>query len=244
MWQLQGFGKPHYTNISFLFPTDPPNIPVLNETGSYWRTFDVLTEWDGQQLCIRFEGVDSAFHLWVNGQEVGYSQGSRNASEFDITPFVNSSSTNSLAVRVYKFCDGSYLEDQDQWWLSGIFRDVVLIPFQRQSIIDYTVVTELADSLNTALLKTSIEVQGDHGRFEIKLYDASNQLLGQASGPSTDTLALSLQEPRLWSAEDPYLYRLLIPLSVDWPVRKLACGKLRDRDQILSSMASQSCSMG
>jgi len=122
MWQLQGFGRgPQYTNLLFPIPVDPPNVPFTeNETGSYVRKFNVPPELKENQIRLRFEGVDSSFHVWVNGSEVGYSQGSRNPDEFDITSFVDLEGENTLAVRVYQFCDGTYIEDQDQWWLNGM----------------------------------------------------------------------------------------------------------------------------
>jgi beta-galactosidase len=123
MWQLQGFGNgPQYTNVNYPFPVDPPNVSFTeNETGSYVKTFEIPQDLKSGQIRLRFEGVDSAFHVWVNGKEVGYSQGSRNPDEFDITSTVNKDGQNTLAVRVYQFCDGSYIEDQDQWKrLSGM----------------------------------------------------------------------------------------------------------------------------
>jgi beta-galactosidase len=119
-WQLQGHGRPQYTNVIYPFPVNPPQVPTENPTGSYRRNFHVPSNWDStSQLRLRFEGVDSAFHVWVNGISVGYSQGSRNPAEFDITAIVHRASLNTLFVRVYQWCDGSYIEGQDQWWLSG-----------------------------------------------------------------------------------------------------------------------------
>ncbi|KIM93160.1 hypothetical protein OIDMADRAFT_138408 [Oidiodendron maius Zn] len=211
MWQLQGYGKPHYTNVDYPFPVDPPNVPSMNETGSYWRQFDVPSKWQGQQIRIRFEGVDSSFHLWINGENVGYSQGSRNPSEFDITPFVNVGvdAVNTIAVRVYKFCDGSYIEDQDQWWLSGIFRDVYLVPFLQNSIVDYSVVTELDDTYQSANLKVTVEIQGQHGCLHVKLLGQKGEYIKEGEGNSTDIISLPVK-PHLWSAEEPYLYNLVI----------------------------------
>lgn len=121
-WQLQGYGKPHYTNVIYPFPVCPPFVPTENPTGTYRRTFTVPSGWDANsQLRLRFDGVDSAFHVWVNGVEIGYSQGSRNPAEFDVTNTVKRGVANDLVVQVYQWCDGSYIEDQDQWWLSGIF---------------------------------------------------------------------------------------------------------------------------
>ncbi len=120
-WQLQGHGRPQYTNVIFPFPVCPPHVPTENPTGTYRRKFSVPSAWeDYSQLRIRFDGVDSSFHVWINGSPVGYHQGSRNASEFDITSFVKRHAINEVFVRVYQWCDGSYIEDQDQWWLSGM----------------------------------------------------------------------------------------------------------------------------
>lgn len=119
-WQLQGYGHPHYTNVIYPFPVCPPYVPTENPTGSYRRTFHVPCGWArDSQLRLRLDGVDSAYHVWVNGQEVGYAQGSRNAAEYDISSTVKRGQENEVFVRVYQWSDGSYIEDQDQWWLSG-----------------------------------------------------------------------------------------------------------------------------
>lgn len=122
-WQLQGYGRPHYTNVQYPFPSCPPHIPTENPTGTYRRFFAVPSDWDRtSQLRLRFDGVDSAYHVWLNGTFVGYSQGSRNAAEFDVTNVARSGQDqeNELVVRVYQWCEASYIEDQDQWWLSGM----------------------------------------------------------------------------------------------------------------------------
>jgi beta-galactosidase len=122
-WQLQGYGSPQYTNVPYPFPVCPPYVPSENPSGTYRRKFVVPRTWDDHlQLRLRFDGVDSAFHVWVNGVEIGYSQGSRNPAEFDVTAVARRDMDNELFVRVYQWCDGSYIEDQDQWWLSGEFR--------------------------------------------------------------------------------------------------------------------------
>jgi beta-galactosidase len=119
-WQLKGHGSPQYTNVLYPFPVCPPYVPSENPTGTYRRRFSVPGTWDEQsRLRLRFDGVDSAFHIWINGVEIGYSQGSRNPAEFDVTAMVRRGVDNELFVRVYQWSDGSYIEDQDQWWLSG-----------------------------------------------------------------------------------------------------------------------------
>jgi hypothetical protein len=112
-WQLNGYGKPHYTNVQYPFPVDSPNVPTENPTGSYRRSFYIPQEWTSQKVILRLEGVDSAFHVWVNGQEAGYSQGSRIPAEFDISSYIREGS-NTVGVRVYQWSDGSYIEDQDK----------------------------------------------------------------------------------------------------------------------------------
>lgn len=119
-WQLQGYGRPQYTNVIFPFPVCPPYVPSENPTGTYVRQFSIPREWDEScQIRLRLDGADSAFYIWVNGSEIGYSQGSRNPAEFDVTEFVRRDGVNTMLVQVYQWSDGSYIEDQDQWWLSG-----------------------------------------------------------------------------------------------------------------------------
>ncbi len=160
IWQLQGHGKgPQYTNVNFPWPVDPPNVPLDdNETGHYVRTFQVPKKFHDYQLRLRFEGVDSGFHVWVNGKEVGYSQGARNPSEWDITKYLEPGRDNTLAVRVYQRCHGSYLEDQDEWWLSGIFRDVNLLAFPKVHIQDLKVETILKNNYRDAMVMVRVEL--------------------------------------------------------------------------------------
>ncbi|KAH6680993.1 glycoside hydrolase family 2 protein [Halenospora varia] len=215
MWQLEGFGKPHYTNIVYPFPVDPPNVPFdNNQTGSYIRKFTVPELFSGNQLRLRFEGVDSAFHVWVNGKEVGYSQGARNPSEFDITKYVVEKGENVLAVRVYQFSDGSYIEDQDQWWLSGIFRDVNLVAFPRNHIQDFFAKPELNAEYVNATLSVTVEVNSNEP-VSVSLLDSDKKTViveetKSSSNSKTISFSLSVAEPHKWTAEDPYLYHLLL----------------------------------
>lgn len=189
-WQMHGFGKPHYTNVQYPFPVDPPRVPTENPTGTYGRDFEIVADWTGRRIVLRFEGVDSTFHVWVNGREVGLSKGSRLPSEFDITDFVKPG-TNSLAVRVYQWSDGTYLEDQDMWWLSGIFRDVMLLARPATHIADIHV----------------------HAPATGKL-DVQTKLAGKSDGFTVETKLLDCPgKPKLWSAEDPQLYTLLVTLK-------------------------------
>jgi beta-galactosidase len=214
LWQLQGYGHPQYTNVNYPFPVDPPNVTLENETGSYWRKFTVPQLWDlsTHSVRLRFEGVDSSYHVWVNDSEVGYSQGSRNAAEFDITGLLNRGDdrVNTLAVRVYKFCDGTYIEDQDQWWLSGIFRDVYLIAFPKHGISDFTITTSLDDTFSHAEVTASVNTNGDVANFELKLLSPDGELLGDGTDSTKVTLQVTGTNLKLWSAEQPVLYTVLL----------------------------------
>ncbi|KAF5370853.1 hypothetical protein D9758_001799 [Tetrapyrgos nigripes] len=218
MWQLQGFGKgPHYTNTPYPFPVDPPNVPFdANETGSYVRTFTIPSSFKETQVRLRFEGVDSSFHVWINGTKVGYSQGSRNASEFDVSTLLQYDKENTIVVRVYQFCDGSYIEDQDQWWLSGIFRDVFLLSFPRNRIEDLHVQTLLDEHYHDATLSVKIDTAGESLPATVKLFDESNSLILESietfSSDSSKHLTFSISNPHKWTAETPYLYHLVLSI--------------------------------
>ncbi|KAL4893594.1 glycosyl hydrolases family 2, TIM barrel domain-containing protein [Aspergillus ambiguus] len=215
VWQMQGYGHPHYTNIDYPFPVTPPNVSYVNPTGSYWREFEVPADWNGEQVRLRYEGVDSAFHVWVNGEEVGYSQGSRNPSEFDITDYIVWGKSNNLSTRVYQWSDGSYLEDQDQWWLSGIFRDVYLIPFRNCSISDFNIMPEVNDDFLSGTLKANFAVQGEHGDMSIKVLLPNGDVLDEWSGSSADGYSKEVRgnDFLLWSAETPNLYTMVIQFN-------------------------------
>jgi beta-galactosidase len=172
-------------------------------------SFVVPAVWENLQIRLRFEGVDSAFHVWVTGQEIGYSQASRNASEFDITSALKPQpSSNTIAVRVYEFCDGSYLERQDQWLLSGIFRDVYLIAFPTCSIIDFTSTPVVRDTFRNSVLKTSVTTQGTARLpMTVKLLTADGLLVGQESVQQSGAIVICVPESQLmlWPAEAPYI---------------------------------------
>ncbi|CAG8296817.1 unnamed protein product [Penicillium olsonii] len=215
MWQLQGYSHPTYTNVNYPFHVNPPQVPILNETGSYWREFTTPSQWKDDQIRLRFEGVDSAFHLWINGEEVGYSQGSRNPAEFDISTFLRpAGSVNTIAVRVYEFCDGSYIERQDQWLLSGIFRDVGLLAFPRNAVTNFNAVATLSEDLSVGTLITSVDIQGKHGIVEVQFYTPAGELMYCSTSQSTVcTTHVSGPDLQLWSAENPVLYTLLITFN-------------------------------
>ncbi len=156
-WQLHGYGTPHYSSCPYPFPIDPPHVPAANPTGCYRMQFSMGEELAGRQLRLVFEGVDSAFHVWVNGQLAGYSQGSHYEAEFDLTGLAQQGD-NVLAVRVYQWCDGSYLESQDKWRLSGIFRDVYLMLLPAVTVADASVRTELCDGYRKARVHVELQL--------------------------------------------------------------------------------------
>ena len=223
-WELQGFGKPHYTNVNFPFPVDPPHVPTDNPTGCYRQTFHAPAQWADRRLVLRFDGVDSAFHVWVNGHEVGFSKGSRVPAEFDISEYVRQGD-NLLAVRVVKWSDGTYLEDQDMWWLSGIFRDVSLIAQPRVGVRDVALTTTFDSRYTNATLACRVLLANDtdalaQGRgVRLELIDAAGQSVAttEAQVPTIDpaqrlqvSCQIKVDKPRKWTAEDPCLYTALI----------------------------------
>ncbi len=225
-WQLHGYGRPHYSSCPYPFPVDPPNVPFDNPTGCYRTVFRVDEAWDGRSVRLVFEGVDSAFHVWVNGDLVGYSQGSHMASEFDITDRLVSGE-NVLAVKVYQWSDGSYLESQDKWRLSGIFRDVYLLASAPITLRDAKVVTEVDESGGDANLRLTLAVanatrsEQPACELRIELLDAEGRMVLDrcetvAPLPGEElkvTLNEELEHPKLWTAETPHLYTLLFTVT-------------------------------
>nr|XP_036589866.1 glycosyl hydrolase family 2 [Colletotrichum truncatum]KAF6801871.1 glycosyl hydrolase family 2 [Colletotrichum truncatum] len=213
MWQCQGYGRgPQYTNLNFPWPVDPPNIPYDdNECGRHVTKFHVGKDFAEHQLRLRFEGVDSAFTVWVNGKDVGYSQGARNPSEFDVTDFIEIDAENTLAVEVYQRCDGTYLEDQDQWWLSGIFRDVYLHAFPKFHPEDYHVHTILDDDYKDATFRVDITM--NRGAYvDMKLLDADGNIVAKGMDifDRSNRFEFRIKNPHKWTAETPYLYTLVL----------------------------------
>ncbi|WZL77759.1 glycoside hydrolase family 2 TIM barrel-domain containing protein [Eubacteriales bacterium mix99] len=225
-WQMKGYGHPHYTNVNYPFPVDPPHTPAENPTGCYRMAFTLPEDWKGRQIILRFDGVDSAFHVWINGKEAGYSQVSRMPSEFDISALIHPGE-NILAVRVYQWSDGSYLEDQDMWWLSGIFRDVSLLAMPKARVADFFFRTRLDSNYRDAVLDADVSLSNVSGtdlagwELEMILLDADKRKIGSRSaenltirkGRRTVALSLSVSDPDKWSAETPCLYHALLVLS-------------------------------
>ncbi len=227
-WQMHGFDIPIYRNITYPWPQDqgPPTVPYdYNPVGSYRRYFTVPPDWDGRRVYLHFEGVDSAFYAWVNGVRLGYNEGSREAAEFDITPHLREGA-NLVAVEVYRFGDGAFLEDQDMWRMSGIYRNVYLWTTPNQHVRDYEVHTNLDDDYRDAMLvvETSVaNAAAEDASVEVtaELFDGGGLRVGDpvsatvavdSQSETNAEVSMAIAAPRKWSAEDPYLYKLLLTL--------------------------------
>jgi beta-galactosidase len=228
-WTMQGYDKPIYTNVKMPIPPDPPHVPQDdNPTGVYRRTFVIPKTWEARQVIACFDGVESAFYLWVNGQRVGYSQGSRLPAEFDITPYVRVGE-NTMAAMVIRWSDGSYLEDQDHWWMAGIYRDVYVYARPWVHIQDVFARAGLDDDCKDGVLEVRARI-GTYGgadardrAVEVQLYDlggatvlpepASGQVEIAPQQIAKVDLRVPVAAPLQWSAETPYLYTLVVALK-------------------------------
>ncbi|MBU3142788.1 beta-galactosidase subunit alpha [Clostridium sp. CF012] len=228
-WQMQGYGKMNYSDLWYSFPIKPPYVPSENPTGIYKRNFFIDEKCMNESVVLRFNGVDSAFHLWVNGKEVGYSKGARLLSEFDITDFITQGE-NDCTVRVYQWSDGTYLEDQDMWWLSGIFRDVELYSQPKNGVEDIYVVTDFNDDYNNGKLMVETVLRNENNRVNdgctltYELLDSKNQRVFLEQQPISqlqNRFERVVETPLKWSAEDPNLYTLLISLKEKGNVKQV-----------------------
>lgn len=224
-WQLQGFDKPIYCNVKYPFTVNPPFVPSENPTGCYCTGFTVTQAQLAQRNHIIFDGVNSAFHLWCNGQWLGYSQDSRLPSEFDLSPFLVVGD-NRISVMVIRWSDGSYLEDQDMWWLSGIFRDVVILTKPHTQIRDVFITSALDACYRDATLtiRTAIDApsnyqitaqvfDGDMPICEPHTASTNNKRVDEKGGWEDVTFQnIAFEDPKKWTAETPNLYRCVISL--------------------------------
>jgi beta-galactosidase len=220
-WEMKGYGTPLYSNAVYPFLNHPPfiqpqhgytTVTEPNPTGSYRRDFTLPADWSGKDVFIHFDGVYSAFYVWVNGKKVGYSQGANNDSEFDITKYVVKG-RNVVAVEVYKWSDGSYLEDQDMFRLAGIHRDVYLVARPKVHFDDFRTETAFNEDLSHASLSVLASVSGKGGTVKASVYDQDGNPVGMASERGKDvSLEIQVERPNLWSAEEPYLYTVRMEL--------------------------------
>ncbi|WOH36240.1 glycoside hydrolase family 2 TIM barrel-domain containing protein [Thalassotalea fonticola] len=219
--ERQGYGIPHYMNIEYVFPAQQPNIPhSYNPVSSYIKHIKVPQDWQDQQVFIHLGAVNSAMYLWVNGNKVGYSQGSKLPAEFNISDYLLVGE-NKIAIEVYRWSDGSYLEDQDGWSLSGIERDVYLYAAPNTRISDFTVTADLDDSYQQGLLNLQVDLtnhqqQNITGSVQVELLDNGNSIYQQQSSIKNNATAVTFSEKiakvKQWSAEQPHLYTLKLQL--------------------------------
>ena len=214
-WELQGYDVPHYVNIEYVFPANQPFLPDdYNPVGSYRRSFEVPANWQEQQVILHFGAVNSAYYVWINGVRAGYSEDAKLPAEFDVTSLLRPG-TNEIAVEVYRFSDGSYLEDQDMWSLSGIERDVFLFARPLEHVADLRIDAGLAPDNTTGTLDVAIDLAGNEARspssIRMRLLDGEKELLTRNldAGPEKSlTLSDELSGIRPWTAETPRLYTL------------------------------------
>lgn len=215
-WQRQGYGHNHYTDVWYLFPINPPFVPSKNPTGIYRRNFNIDTIDPNQKVILRFDGVSSAYDIWVNGKHIGYSKVSRLGSSFDITEYV-CCGRNQITVRVYQWSDGSYLECQDMWWLSGIFRDVYLLFIPQNGVKDLHIISDFDPSSNLGSIDLSLYFYKESSiTISAELLDSNDKIILKEtaiSGKNSCNLCKNELKVDPWSAECPNLYKLNLKIT-------------------------------
>ncbi|WP_440134771.1 glycoside hydrolase family 2 TIM barrel-domain containing protein [Chitinophaga sancti] len=219
IWELNGYGDPMYTNIEypwhFQAPLNPPVVPSeKNHVGSYRKEITVPASWSGRQIIAHFGSVTSNMYLWVNGQYVGYSEDSKLETEFDLTKYLKPGQPNLIAFQVFRWCDGSYLEDQDFWRLSGVGRDCYLFARNAVHVEDLRITPELDDQYKDANLLVNLQLKGD-AVVDVQLFDKMGKLVtsAQAKGAAAQKLSLKVNAPEKWSSENPYLYQVIVTVK-------------------------------
>ena len=229
VWQMAGYDVHQYTNIRYPFPFDPPYVPQDIPCGAYVHNFEYSRDEKASKAFLNFEGVDSCFYVWINGSYVGYSQVSHMTSEFDITDVLQDG-TNTVAVLVMKWCDGSYLEDQDKFRMSGIFRDVYILKRPKQAISDYHIKTRIEDML----AKVEIEMKFYFPlNVKISIEDRNGAVVALGSIAEEGTAVLEIASPELWNTENPYLYKLILETENEVIVDHIALRKIEIKDQVI-----------
>ena len=229
VWQMAGYDTHQYTNIRYPFPFDPPYVPQDIPCGAYVHTFEYSRDEKAPKSFLNFEGVDSCFYVWINGSYIGYSQVSHMTSEFDVTDVLQDG-TNTVAVLVMKWCDGSYLEDQDKFRMSGIFRDVYILKRPEQAISDYHIKTRIEDML----AKVEIEMKFYSPlNVKISIEDRNGAVVALGSIAEEGTAVLEIASPELWNTENPYLYKLILETENEVIVDHIALRKIEIKDQVI-----------
>ena len=229
VWQMAGYDTHQYTNIRYPFPFDPPYVPQDIPCGAYVHTFEYSRDEKAPKSFLNFEGVDSCFYVWINGSYIGYSQVSHMTSEFDVTDVLQDG-TNTVAVLVMKWCDGSYLEDQDKFRMSGIFRDVYILKRPEQAISDYHIKSKIED----ILAKVELDVKFySPTNVKISIEDKNGAVVALGSIDEEGTAVLEIASPELWNTENPYLYKLILETENEVIVDHIALRKIEIKDQVI-----------
>ena len=229
VWQMAGYDTHQYTNIRYPFPFDPPYVPQDIPCGAYVHNFEYSRDEKASKAFLNFEGVDSCFYVWINGSYIGYSQVSHMTSEFDVTDVLQDG-TNTVAVLVMKWCDGSYLEDQDKFRMSGIFRDVYILKRPKQAISDYHIKTRIEDML----AKVEIEMKFYSPlNVKISVEDRNGAVVALGSIAEEGKAVLEIASPELWNTENPYLYKLILETENEVIVDHIALRKIEIKDQVI-----------
>ncbi len=229
VWQMAGYDTHQYTNIRYPFPFDPPYVPQDIPCGVYVHNFEYSRDEKASKAFLNFEGVDSCFYVWINGSYIGYSQVSHMTSEFDVTDVLQDGA-NTVAVLVMKWCDGSYLEDQDKFRMSGIFRDVYILKRPKQAISDYHIKTRIEGML----AKVEIEMKFYSPlNVKISIEDRNGAVVALGSIAEEGTAVLEIASPELWNTENPYLYKLILETENEVIVDHIALRKIEIKDQVI-----------
>ena len=229
VWQMAGYDTHQYTNIRYPFPFDPPYVPQDIPCGVYVHTFEYSRDEKAPKSFLNFEGVDSCFYVWINGSYIGYSQVSHMTSEFDVTDVLQDG-MNTVAVLVMKWCDGSYLEDQDKFRMSGIFRDVYILKRPKQAISDYHIKTRIEDML----AKVEIEMKFYSPlNVKISVEDRNGAVVALGSIAEEGKAVLEIASPELWNTENPYLYKMILETENEVIVDHIALRKIEIKDQVI-----------
>ena len=229
VWQMDGYDTHQYTNIRYPFPFDPPYVPQDIPCGAYVHNFEYHREKKAPKAFLNFEGVDSCFYVWVNGAYAGYSQVPHATSEFDVTDLLNEGE-NTLAVLVLKWCDGSYLEDQDKFRMSGIFRDVYLLKRPEKTIRDYYITTDVEK--DSVVVKLDMHFS-EPVETKVTIEDKYGAVVARGEAAENGVLELTVLNPVLWNAENPYLYQIILTMPDEVIVDRIGFRTIEIKDKVV-----------
>ena len=229
VWQMDGYDTHQYTNIRYPFPFDPPYVPQDIPCGAYVHNFEYHREKKAPKAFLNFEGVDSCFYVWVNGAYAGYSQVPHATSEFDVTDLLNEGE-NTLAVLVLKWCDGSYLEDQDKFRMSGIFRDVYLLKRPEKTIRDYYITTDVEK--DSVVVKLDMHFS-EPVETKVTIEDKYGAVVARGEAAENGVLELTVLNPVLWNAENPYLYQVILTMPDEVIVDRIGFRTIEIKDKVV-----------